>query len=322
MKKLIALLLAAIMVFGLVACGGDTTDPTGGETKGTEGATMTAEEKAAAEAEIRYAIGLLLDRNYIVESVSQAGEKPANSFVADGMADFGGGNFAANANGGEGYYSVDPDKFEDNYAEAIEILKKYYEYDEATGKFTNIPTLAYIYNTNDNHKAIAEYIQGALAAVGINMTLENQEWNTFLNTRKNGEYSVARNGWVADYTDPICFLDMWVSESGNNDVQFGKGAHADLAIYSLDLTPYGLETKVENGTWAETYDVLISAIKTCTDDENRYAMMHLAEDMLMDTGCLTPIYFYTDPFMIKDSVEGFFCNPLGYKYFMYTTIAE
>ena len=320
MKKLIALLLAAIMVFGLVACGGDTTDPTGGETKGTEGTTMTAEEKAAAEAEIRYAIGLLLDRNYIVESVSQAGEKPANSFVADGMADFGGGNFAANANGGEGYYSVDPDKFEDNYAEAIEILKKYYEYDEATGKFTNIPTLTYIYNTNDSHKAIAEYIQGALAAVGINMTLENQEWNTFLNTRKEGNYSVARNGWVADYTDPICFLDMWVSESGNNDVQFGKGAHAELAIYNLDLTPYGLETKVENGTWAETYDVLITEIKACTDDEQRFAMMHLAEDMLMATGCLTPIYNYTDLYMLNPKVEGFYSIPLGYKYFQNTTV--
>ena len=323
MKKLIALLLAAIMVFGLVACGGETsTTPTTGATEGTEPTAMTPEEKAAAEAEIRYAIGLLLDRNYIVESVSQAGEKPANSFVADGMADFGGGNFAQNAGEGEGkgYYSVDPEKFEDNFAEAIEILKKYYEYDEATGKFSGIPTLAYIYNTADNHKAIAEYMQGALAAVGIEMTLENQEWNTFLNTRKEGNYSVARNGWVADYTDPICFLDMWVSGSGNNDVQFGKGDHADLAIYDLDLTPYGLETKVEDGTWAETYDVLISAIKTCTEDEDRYAMMHLAEDMLMATGCLTPIYNYTDLYMINPAVKGFYSIPLGYKFFQGTTV--
>ena len=318
MKKLIALLLAAIMVFGLVACGQKA--PAGNE--GDNGKTaMTAEEKAAAEAEIRYAIGLLLDRNYIVESVSQAGETPANSFVADGMADFGGGNFQKNANGGEGYYSVDPEKFEDNFAEAVEILKKYYEYDEATGKFSGIPTLKYIYNTNDNHKAIAEYIQGALDAIGISMTLENQEWNTFLNTRKNGDYSVARNGWVADYTDPICFLDMWVTASGNNDVQFGKGAHADLAIYDLDLTGYGYaDIKVEDGTWAETYDVLISTIKACTDDETRYALMHVAEDMLMDTGCLTPIYYYTDLYMINPKVQGFYSIPLGYKYFQNTTV--
>ncbi len=194
------------------------------------------------------------------------------------------------------------------------------EVEVPVGKITNFPSLTYIYNTNDGHKAIAEYLQGALANVGITMQLTNQEWNTFLNTRKNGEYSVARNGWVADYNDPICFLDMWVSGSGNNDIQFGKGDHADLAMYNLDLTPYGYETKVENGTWAETYDVLISAIKAETDNVKRYAMMHLAEDMLMDTGCIVPIYYYTDLYMIDESINGFFSNPLGYKYFMNTTV--
>ena len=181
MKKLIALILAMVMVFGLVACGGETAPETTGAPAGTEGGEMTPAEKAAAEAEIRFAIGLLLDRNYIVESVSQAGEKPANSFVADGMADVNGGNFAVNANGGKGYYSVDPEAFEDNFAQAIEILKKYYEYDEETGKFTNVPTLAYIYNTSDAHKAIAEYLQGALSGMGITVNLENQEWNFILN---------------------------------------------------------------------------------------------------------------------------------------------
>lgn len=94
------------------------------------------------------------------------------------------------------------------------------------------------------------------------------------------------------------------------------------ALYSLDLTPYGYDVKVENGTWAETYDVLISAIKSCTDSANRYAMMHIAEDMLMNTGCIVPLCYYTDIFMIDDSVQGFFSNPLGYKYFMHCTIAK
>ena len=187
-------------------------------------------------------------------------------------------------------------------------------------KISNFPTLTYLYNTSDSHKAIGEYLQAALKNVGITMNLENQEWATFLNTRKDGDYSIARNGWLADYNDPICFLDMWTSGSGNNDVQFGKGAHATLKMYSIDLTPYGSTVKVENGTWAETYDVLISEIKACTNDENRYAMMHLAEDMLMDTGCIVPLYFYTDLYMVSNKVEGFFSNPLGYKYFMNTTI--
>ena len=183
-------------------------------------------------------------------------------------------------------------------------------------KTVSTPTINYLYNTGEGHKAIGEYLQSAFAAAGITMTMENQEWATFLETRKNGDYAVARNGWLADYNDPICFLDMWTSGSGNNDVQFGKGEHANLKMYDLDLTPYGYTDKVKNGTWAETYDVLIARIKSCTNAANRYAMMHLAEDMLMATGCIVPLYYYTDLYMIDDSVKGFYSNPLGYKYLM------
>ena len=323
MKKLIALLLAAVMVLGMVACGAKTDAPAATTAAPTEAATeapaeMTAEEKALAEAEIRRAISLLFDRNYIVNEIAQGGQAPASSFVAMGMTDADGSEFYKNAghnDGFVGYYDVSEDAYEDNFSQAIEILSKYYDYDETTGQFTNFPTLTYLYNTNEAHKAIGEYLSATLASVGITMNLENQEWNTFLNTRKNGDFSVARNGWLADYNDPSTFLDMWVTASGNNDVQFGKGAKKDLAIYSLDLTPYGLDIKVDNGTWAETYDVLIGEIRKCTDTANRYAMMHLAEDMLMDTGCLVPLFFYTDLYMLDDSVNGFFSNPLGYKYF-------
>ena len=311
MKKLLALLLAAVMVMSMALTAT-------AETTKVDTSNMTPAEKAAAEAEIRYAISLLYDRNYIVEEIGQAGQVPASSFVSMGMTDADGSQFYQNAghnDGFYGYWDVSEDAYEDNFTKAIEILSKYYDYDETTGQFTNFPTMTYLYNTSEGHKAIGEYLSSVLAGVGITMNLENQEWNTFLNTRKNGDYYVARNGWLADYNDPICFLDMWTTTSGNNDVQFGKGDHADVKTYSLDLTPYGLDTKVENGTWAETYDVLISAIKGCTDKDNRYAMMHLAEDMLMDSGCIVPLYFYTDIYMLDDSVHGFFSNPLGYKYF-------
>ena len=285
--------------------------------------TLTGVEKEQAEAEIRNAISLLFDRNYIVDQITQAGQVPASSFVAMGMTNPDGTQFYETAGHDDsitGYYDVSADAYASNYASAIETLKKYYTYDEASQKFTDFPTMTYLYNTNDSHKAIAEYLQGALAAVGINMQLENQEWNTFLNTRKNGDYNIARNGWLADYNDPICFLDMWVTASGNNDVQYGKGDHADLKMYDLDLTGLGYDINVKNGTWAETYDVLISTIKGCTDNETRYEMMHMAEDMLMASGCITPLYFYTDIYMLDSNVHGFYSNPLGYKYFMYCTI--
>lgn len=327
MKKLIALLLAAVMVFGLVACGGNsapaaTQAPAATEAP-VEAAPMTAEEKAAAEAEIRNAIALLYDRNYIVEEIGQAGQVPASSFVAMGMTDADGSQFYQNAGSNDftGYYDVSAEAYEDNFSKAIEILSKYYDYDETTGKFSNFPTLTYLYNTNEGHKAIGEYLSATLASVGITMNMENQEWNTFLNTRKQGDYSVARNGWLADFNDPISFLDMWVTASGNNDVQFGKGGHEAVAAYSLDLTDLGYDVNVTNGTWAETYDVIISLIKGCTDTETRYALMHRAEDLLMSTGCIVPLYFYTDIYMLDDSVNGFFSNPLGYKYFYKADVA-
>lgn len=287
--------------------------------------TLTGAEAEAAKAEVRKAISLLFDRNYIVEEIAQAGQIPASSFVAMGMTNPDGSQFYQTAGGNDGYYgyyNVSADALESNFASAIETLKKYYTFDEATQMFTDFPTLTYLYNTSDSHKAIGEYLQNALATVGITMNLENQEWNTFLNTRKNGDYSIARNGWIADYNDPICFLDMWTTSSGNNDVQFGKGDHETVAIYNLDLTALGYDVKVENGTWAQTYDVLISLIKGCTDNEVRYQLMHIAEDLLMSTGCICPLYFYTDIYMLDDSVHGFFSNPLGYKYFMYCTIEK
>ncbi|MDD4541228.1 MAG: peptide ABC transporter substrate-binding protein [Eubacteriales bacterium] len=289
------------------------------------GSDLTGVEAEMAQAEIRNAISLLFDRNYIVEEIAQGGQIPASSFVSMGLSDADGSEFYLNAGSSDdyhGYYNTDPSEevMDANYNAAIEVLKKYYTFDEATQQFTDVPTLDYLYNTSEGHKAIGEYLQSALAGVGINMTMENQEWATFLNTRKEGNYTVARNGWIADYNDPITLLDLWTSASGNNDVQFGKDAHADVAAYDIDLTEYGLDVVVKGGTWAETYDVIIAAVKASTDDAQRYGLMHAAEDLLMSTGAVTPIYYYTDLYMLSDSVSGFFSIPLGYKYFMYTTV--
>ena len=182
---------------------------------------------------------------------------------------------------------------------------------------SSTPKLTYLYNNGESHQAIGEYIQTALKISGIRVSLENQEWGTFLTTRKSGEYIMARSGWLADHSDPITFLDMWVSTSGNNDAGLGKGDHAALRIYSLDLTPYGYEEKIENATWSESYDRLIAVIKECKNENTRYALMHLAEDMIINTGCIMPLYYYTDVYLVDTGLSGFYTNPLGYKYFTY-----
>ncbi|MDD2397553.1 MAG: peptide ABC transporter substrate-binding protein, partial [Tissierellia bacterium] len=278
----------------------------------------------ADKAKIRKALGLMIDRTYIVEEIGQAGQVEANSFVPIGLTEPDGKTEFVTNNGpngdGAGYYSVNPDDYEKNTEEAIALLREaadssgLFSVDENGMVSSEFPTLAYLTNEGTGHEAIAINLQATYAQYGINMTIEKQEWSTFLNTRKNGDYSVARNGWLGDYNDPISFLDMWITTSGNNDSQFGKGEHANYAGYTY---------KGESGkTWAESYDKIISEVKASKDPEERFALMHEAENILMETGAICPIYYYTDIFMSSTELEGAFASPLGYKYFMYSTVAE
>jgi len=278
----------------------------------------------ADKAKIRKALGLMIDRNYIVEEIGQAGQVPAAGFVPMGLTEPDGKTEYIAKNGpngdGAGYYSVDPDDYEKNCEEAVALLR---EVAESTGLFTvdengvvskEFPTIAYLTNEGTGHEAIAINLQATFAQYGINMTIEKQEWATFLNTRKNGDYSVARNGWLGDYNDPISFLDMWITSSGNNDSQFGKGEHATYAGYTY---------KGEGGkTWAESYDKIIAEVKASKDPEERFALMHEAENILMETGAICPIYYYTDIYMKSTDLQGAFASPLGYKYFMYAYVEE
>ena len=273
------------------------------------------EVSEANKVKIRKALSLFLDRNYIAEEIGQAGQQPANSYVPIGLTEPDGLTEFVENNGpegdGAGYYSVDPDDYSGNCSQAVTLLKEVgYTYNEVTNKFIDFPAFTYLANEGSGHLQIAQYMQSAYAQYGITMAIEQQEWGTFLNTRKDGSFVLARNGWLGDYNDPISFLDMWTSTSGNNDSQFGKGAHADVAIYGEN----------EDQTWAQTYDVLINEIKTESDQAVRFAKMHEAEDMIMSTGAIVPLYYYTDLYMVSPDLEGFFASPLGYKFFMYASL--
>ena len=213
---------------------------------------------------------------------------------------------------GAGYYSVAKEDYQSNCDAAVKLLEEVAassgKFTMADGKVSGFPTLTYVTNDGSGHEAIATYLQQVWGNYGFEIKVEVQEWNTFLNTRKDGNYSVARNGWLGDYNDPISFLDMWVSGSGNNDSQLGKGDHAAYAGYN------GL-------TWADSYDAIIASVKTETDAAKRFELMHDAEDILMETGAICPIYYYTDIFMCSSSIQNFFSSPLGFKYFMYSSVA-
>ncbi|MGM9970880.1 MAG: peptide ABC transporter substrate-binding protein [Anaeroplasmataceae bacterium] len=273
----------------------------------------------AEQEEIRNALNLLIPRKYICDSVAQGGQTPSTGFVGAGLSDPKGGEFVDHngVNGDGSGYCGDANNQTANNTKAIEILDKYYTKD-SEGKYTNFPTLNFIYNTNDAHKAIAEAVQAAFATHGIKVNISNEEWAQFLNTRKQGNYDFARNGWLADYNDPISFLDMWTTDSGNNDCQLGREAAASFT-YSVPAVA-GYEAL--NGTWAETYDVLIARVKSISDANKRYELMHAAETLLMQTGCILPIYNYVDTYMQSSSLTEVYSSPLGFKYFMWCNYSK
>ena len=180
-------------------------------------------------ANMRKAFAILIDRDYIIENVGQTEQKCATSFIPAGMADGNGGVFKANTEeytfpveDQEGYFYEDLQ--EDAADEARALLESAgYEFTE-DGVLSDATPLSVVYLTNEGtgHVAIAEAMQQDLAELGIDMDIETREWNVFLDERKQGNFDFAREGWLADYNDPINMLEMWQTSSGNNDCQFGR----------------------------------------------------------------------------------------------------
>ena len=255
---------------------------------GTYYVCFNTEDEVFSDPRIRKAFSLVIDRNYIVENVSQAGEVPATAYVPSGVNDAEGASGDDFRTVGGEYYSVAKEDYEANCEEARALLAEA-GYPGGEG----FPTVEYTYNTDDKHKAIAEALQSMWQEeLGVTVTLSNQDWNVFLESRKQGDYQIARNGWIADYNDPCSFLDMWYTDGGNNDAQYSN----------------------------PEYDAQIDAAKATSDPAERMTAFHAAEDILIgQDSVLAPIYFYTQPYMLADDIDGMYYTPLGYFFFGYTS---
>lgn len=247
---------------------------------------------------MRKALSLLIDRQYIVDTVGQTGQVPADTFIPDGMADGNGGVFEADD---FGYYDATTTGA-GNVEEAKGLLEEcgYSFESDGNGGYKISPALEVTYMTNSGtgHEAIAQCIQQDWSLVGIQVNIETEDWNVFLEDRKAGKFDIAREGWIADFNDPINMLEMWLSNGGNNDMQLGKG--------SSSAAP----------DW-KAYDEKIQEIYKTTDFAARVDLMREAEDMLMDTNAVVPIYFYNDIYLQKSNVSGIYTSLNQNKYFMY-----
>ena len=174
---------------------------------------------------MRKAFNILVDRDYIVENVGQTGQLPANAFIPYGMADGNGGVFKTDVTE-QGYF--DPYAINNDYDATVEearnLLKAAgYKFGEDGKLSPETPiNVEYLTNNGTNHVAVAESMQQDFAVLGIQMTIQSVDWNVFLEERKAGNFDFAREGWLADFNDPINMLEMWITDSGNNDCQFGR----------------------------------------------------------------------------------------------------
>ena len=232
---------------------------------------------------VREAFTLAIDRTYLVNNISQTGEIEAGAYVPNGVYDAEGATGQTFREVGGDYYAPTDADYEANCEEARQLLA-----DAGYPNGEGFPVVEYLYNTDDRHQAVAEALQNMWQTeLGVQVTLRNEEWNSFLETRKQGDYSIARNGWTADYNDPMSFLDMFLTGGGNNDAKF------------------------EN----EQFDALIAAAKAETDHGARWATLHQAEDILMGEWAVAPLFYYTHKFMMNDDIQGAYYSPLGYTMF-------
>ena len=212
---------------------------------------------------VRKALAYSIDRSQITEYILKGGEQPAFYYVPNGI-----GN----------YKSPPKLKFDPIYAKKLLAEAGFPD-----GK--NFPPIEILFNTSEAHKLIAEAIQRMWKKyLNIEVKLLNQDWKVYLISMNQLDYQIARSAWIADFLDPINFLECFLSYSGNNRT--------------------GWENK--------QFDNLIEQSYREGDETKRNELMYQAEQVLLEELPIIPIYFYTWKMLISSRIDNFNPNVLGY----------
>ncbi|MDO4547900.1 MAG: peptide ABC transporter substrate-binding protein [Clostridia bacterium] len=293
------------------------------------GKTLTVQEQSLA----RYALGLMINRQDEVDYVTMGGEEAATGFypsmLSDGLND--------NVRTAEGYGAwytgtATPSEvnaiYTEDMVEAINILIELgYSYTGSVEggdiQFTDVPGFEFSFNQNATNSAIVQYIQETWNSVGITATINTEAWATLQIKLGDGDAEASRMGWVADFNDCVNFLEIFISNSGNNYPRLGQDL-GDYTRYSEVTADAGLGAYwglEGNQTWAECYDALVEQIKAETDPQVRADMCAEAEKILMATGAVAPLHYYKNPYMVKPEVQNIAVLPTGDVIWNYVTIA-
>jgi oligopeptide transport system substrate-binding protein len=210
---------------------------------------------------VRQALAMTLDRHGITETVRLGVDIPAFCLTPPGTA-----GYTATA------------RLREDPVEARRLLA---EAGYPDGK--NFPPLTLLYTTSQGYKAISEAAQEMWRkSLNIHVSLHNEEWKVYLDAMRNTNYDIGYAGWGADYADPSTFLDLFQTESGNN----------------------------ETGWSNAEYDRFCRAAASTGDQAARFAAFQKAEAVLMDEMPIIPIYVFTNPRLIQPCVKGWYPNLL------------
>jgi oligopeptide transport system substrate-binding protein len=215
----------------------------------------------------RRAMASAIDRQSIIDNVAQADQIPASGMVPQGMPGF--------------------DVIKQDFLPARADLERAKQFMAEVENPVRKVTL--FYNDSPGHKEIAVAVQAMWKELGIDTTIKAQEFAQFLEflgPPPNDAVYVYRLGWIADYADPMNFLELWTSKSGNNNTRFAS----------------------------PQYDRLIEKARSTPDDQQRYELYRQAEAMLTGPDGampIAPIYWYTYTNLERESVkDSFEINPL------------
>ena len=150
------------------------------------------------------------------------------------------------------------------------------------------PKVELLYNTQELHKTIAEAAQDMwLTNLNVEVTLLNQDWKVYLENLHQLNFNIVRSTWIGDYLDPGNFLDCFRSESGNNNTGWKSAA----------------------------YDQLLDQAAQTLDQEERFALLSQAEELLMREAPVGPIYTYTKKCLMSPYLKNKNVNLLDYWFY-------
>lgn len=238
---------------------------------GTYYYAFNTEKGPTADVRVRKALSWSIDRRIIAEKVLGTGEKPAWHFTPDVTAGF---------TPMKSYLQQHSQQELNAQAKALLTAAGY-----GPGKPLHLTLL---YNTSESHQKIAIAVASMWKKnLGVDVTLQNQEWKTYIDSRNSGSFDVIRASWIGDYNEPSTFLSLLTSTHTGNIARFRS---AD-------------------------YDAVINKASTETSVAARNTDYNKAEQIIADQAPIAPIYQYTNGRLIKPWVKGYpITNPEDVAY--------